>query len=372
MNDGLRFNSIQSMDSRYRGRQISITYLHTNPDLHPRTHKIKDSLEKHGFRFAVFKPRYRINLRNRILSSGINYFLFFWQSLFVPGDILWIANCPDTVGVGPWLTGKKYVYDYRSPWSKEVEIEFGKGIFSKLAGLIERRVRKGASAIVVVSSKMLNDVKLLGKPVFVVPNYPSRYFVPSESKESVRTIVGSSQDTKVVLFVGKLSRVEGADMLGKIAEKISSKNGFELWIVGDGPLRPHIKDLTNRFSGVVRFFGWVDHKDIPNYIGAADVCIVPRHANTLAYYYSEQGVHKIAEYIALGKPVVACNIAESDNYILVPEDSFIDGIEKAINEGITNAKRGFWETDSEPRLVEVISSILTYNDEKKLPHRDMK
>lgn len=362
----LRSNSIQDLSMENTSKQICITYLHTNPDMHPRTRKIKDTLEKHGFKFVVFKPKVRVNLKNRIVSSGINYFLFFLQSLFVSGDILWVANCPDTVGIGPWLTGKKYVYDYRSPWSKEVEIEFGKGILSKLAGMIEQRVRERASAIVVVSSQMQKDVEHLRKPVFVVPNYPSKYFVPSKGKRIMRDLLGSNQDSKVILFVGKLSRVEGADMLEEIAEGLSSLNGFELWIVGDGPLRTQIEDLADKYPAIVKFFGWIDYRDIPNYITAADVCIVPRHPNPFSEYYSEQGIQKIAEYIALGKPVVACNIARSGNYILVPENAFVDGIKKTINSEAPTVRKGFWESDSEPKLLEVISTILAPKDEKQV------
>ena len=350
----------------FPSKQLCITYLHTDPALHPRTHKIKDTLERHGFKFILFKPKLKINLKNRILSSGINYFLFFWQSLFVPGDLLWIANCPDTVGIGPWLTAKKYVYDYRSPWSKEVEIELGKGLLSRLAGIIEQRVRERASAIVVVSSQMLRDAKVLRKPAFVVPNYPSKHFVPSNDKKSMRIQADVNPYNKVVLFVGKLSRVEGADMLINIAKCLSSLGGFELWIVGDGPLRPQIEDLTGKYPTLVKYFGWIEYKDIPSYITAADVCIVPRHINPLAEYYNEEGIQKISEYIALGKPVVACNIAQSENYILVSEDSFIDGIKKAINGEGPAVKKMFWETDSEPKLLEAINTILAYEDNKEI------
>jgi len=361
-----RSNPLQNLSVENSSKQICITYIHMSPDLHPRTSKIKDTLEKHGFKFVIFKPKFRVNLKNRFLSSGINYMLFFWQSLFVPGDFLWIANCPDTVGIGPWLTGRKYVYDYRSPWSKEVEIEFGKGMLSKLAGMIEQRVRKKAYGIVVVSSRMLRDTEHLGKPLFTVPNYPSKHFVSSTSKESMRKLAGSDPDNKIILFVGKLSRVEGADMLAEIAEELSSLNGFELWIVGDGPLRSQIEDLKGKYPTIVKFFGWIDYKDVPAYITAADVCIVPRHPNPFSDYYGEEGVQKIAEYIALGKPVVACNIAQSDNYILVPEDSFIDGIKKAIDGKIPVVRKKFWESDSEPKLLEAINTILAHKDEKQI------
>ena len=90
-NRQLGFNSVQNVNEKSPSKQLHITYLHTDPDLHPRTRKIKDTFEKYGFKFVVFKPRFRVNLKNRILSAGINYFLFFWETLYIPGDILWVA-----------------------------------------------------------------------------------------------------------------------------------------------------------------------------------------------------------------------------------------------------------------------------------------
>ncbi|MGI0026694.1 MAG: glycosyltransferase, partial [Nitrosopumilaceae archaeon] len=321
----------QHTDLKKKNSQPTVIYLHRSPDLNPRTLKIKYSLERNGFKFIIFRPKFTVNLKSRLLSSLINYFAFFLQSLFVRGDILWVSNCPDTVGLGPWFANTAYVYDYRSPWSKEVEIEFGKGILSKVAGIIERRIRSKALAIVVVSSQMVKDVEHLGKKVFVVPNYPLESFLPSKTKESIRSLTGCNQHSKVVVFVGKLSRVEGADMLEKIAEGLSSLTDVKLWIVGDGPLKAQMEELAHKYPSTVTFFGWVDYRDVPNYIAASDVCIVPRHKNQFSEYYNEQGVTKIAEYIAMGKPVVACNIAQSTNYILQSEESFIDGIKTALD-----------------------------------------
>ena len=133
---------------------------------------------------------------------------------------------------------------------------------------------------------------------------------------------------------------------------------IQLWIVGDGPLRYNIETLVSRFPNSVRFFGWVDYSDVPSYIASADVCIVPRHRTIFSDYYSEQGVQKIAEYIALGKPVVACNIASSSNYLLTTEDSFVDGIKQALDGRAPTGEPKFWESDSEPELFQAIDTML--------------
>jgi glycosyltransferase involved in cell wall biosynthesis len=346
-------------NDKLSSRTIRIVYLHKSPELHPRTSKISESLKKYGHELEIFRPKFTFKLQNRIISSALNYFLFFIQSLFIRADIVWVANCPDTVGLAPWISSKKYIYDYRSPWSKEVELEFGKGLLSKIAGIIETKVRQKAKAIVIVSSTMYNDVRYLGKPTFVIPNYPLKGFVPDDTRtELSRKLDGLKRDKRIVLFVGKLSRVEGADMLSNVAERLSLHGNTELWIVGDGILRHDIENLQQKYSEIVRFFGWVNYTEVPYYISKADVCIVPRHKNQFAEYYNEEGVQKIAEYLALGKPIVACNIANSDSYSLVDEDQFALGIVDALEGRTKQGEVRFWEEFSESILIDAINSVL--------------
>ncbi|MGI0027549.1 MAG: hypothetical protein ACREAD_06870, partial [Nitrosopumilaceae archaeon] len=60
-----------------------------------------------------------------------------------------------------------------------------------------------------------------------------------------------------------------------------------------------------------------------------------------------------------GKPVVACNIAQSTNYILQSEESFIDGIKTALDGRNQIGKKRFWESDSESKLLEAVNIILS-------------
>ena len=357
-------NSSTNSQGEVLRSRAKIIYLHRNPELHPRTNKIRQSLIRDGFTFEVFRPRFVINSRSRVLSSIFNYSCFFLQSLFIKGDIVWVANCPDIIGLGPWLSSMNYIYDYRSPWSKEVELEFGKGAFSRLAGIIERRVRSKAKAVVIVSSRMHKDVEHLGKPIFLIPNYPTRSFTASKDRDTMRKLYGLGPEKQIVLFVGKLSKVEGADMLHGIAEGLQRSSDVTLWIVGDGPLKTDIEDLQQKYPDNVHYFGWVDYAEVPNYIIAADVCIVPRHKSTFSDYYNEQGVQKIAEYLAFGKLIVACNIAKSDNnYTLVDEDSIVEGILKVLARKTPLGERRYWEEYSEPVLIEAINKLLSGSEE---------
>jgi glycosyltransferase involved in cell wall biosynthesis len=149
-------------------------------------------------------------------------------------------------------------------------------------------------------------------------------------------------------------------MLYGIAEGLQRSSDVALWIVGDGPLKADIEDLQQKYPDSVRYFGWVDYAEVPNYIIAADICIVPRHKSIFSDYYNEQGVQKIAEYLALGKPIVACNIAKSDNnYTLVDEDSIGEGILEMLARKTPLGESRYWEEHSEPVLIETINKLLS-------------
>ena len=97
---------------------------------------------------------------------------------------------------------------------------------------------------------------------------------------------------------------------------------------------------------------------------------MPRHKNNFSEYYNEQGVQKIAEYLVLDKPVVACNIAKSDNYLLVNEDLFVQGIIDTINSKKTSLpsirEKRFWENESEAALIKAIKNVLSSQSSSSL------
>jgi glycosyltransferase involved in cell wall biosynthesis len=84
--------------------------------------------------------------------------------------------------------------------------------------------------------------------------------------------------------------------------------GTRLLIVGDGPLRPTIEALVNKLglSEKVIFAGWVPFNDVPAYVKAIQVAVIPHIINE---HTNHTIPHKLFQYIALGKPVVASNIA---------------------------------------------------------------
>lgn len=108
----------------------------------------------------------------------------------------------------------------------------------------------------------------------------------------------------VVGFVGTMNRWQGVPMLSQVILKIlSTFPNVVFLLVGDGEFRRRLQDELNilEFDQRVVFTGKVAHKDVPSYVSAMDITILP-DSNT---YGSPM---KIFEYMASRKAVIAPDV----------------------------------------------------------------
>ena len=162
-------------------------------------------------------------------------------------------------------------------------------------------------------------------------------------------------DQRIVLFIGRLSKTEGADILPTIIKELLQRTKkIVLWIVGEGILKSLAKGLEREFPENVTYFGWHPYQEMPNFVNAADACIVPRHKTPFSHYYNEEGVHKISEYMFLEKPIVACGIAPSEEYLLVRRPELAKGITEALKGNAPKPRPRTWEGFCKQKVIELI------------------
>jgi glycosyltransferase involved in cell wall biosynthesis len=345
---------------------VKVVYIALDPLKYPRIKKIDHSLKKLDWvKFEVMIPKFRIvpsgaGRLKRIFLASVNYFEVFLQVFFVKADLYWVANCPDILAIPLVLRRKKYLLEYRSPWSIEVEDEFGKGPWVQLAAIIENIALRNALTITLTTSKLVKKVSVFRKRLFIIPNFSTRNFEASISADNFRRKHGVRKDEKIVLFVGKLTHVEGADMLPDIIEQVLEKVKAVFWIVGDGPLLPFLKTFQAKFGDSVRLFGWQPHDEVSNFVNAADVCLAPRHISKYSQFYNEEGLNKIAEYMFFSKPIVACGIAESPQYLLVKENELTEGTIRALKGTTPVSTPKTWEEHSEKKILELFSWLRSH------------
>ena len=345
---------------------MKVVYIALDPMKYARIKKIAYSIKKCGgveFDFMVPKVRFvwRGGKIGRLFVGIINYLAVILQIMFVKADVFWVANCPDILVLPVVLRRSRYILEYRSPWALQIKQELGSGPWARLSAIIEDIGLKYADVITLTTSKLVARVKCYGKPIFVISNYPLKTFRATVSRGEFRKRHGVRGNEKVILFIGRLSRVEGTDMLCNIAARVLEKTDAVFWIVGDGPLYPLLERCKEKIPGNVKLFGWRPHKEIPNFINASDVCIVPRHKVPYSCFYNEEGVTKISEYMFFGKPIVACGIAESRQYLLVDEKEMAEGVIKALNGKVPSPTPKTWEDCCEKKICELLSLLRSSN-----------
>ncbi|KKS13666.1 MAG: Glycosyl transferase group 1 [Candidatus Magasanikbacteria bacterium GW2011_GWA2_41_55] len=177
---------------------------------------------------------------------------------------------------------------------------------NRLAGFIYRRAQK-----IIVLTSFLKDrlVKEAGLPeskiLVAADGVDIQKFNIKETKEDCRKKLGLPLEKNIVLYAGHLYKWKGADIL---LEAIVRATNYFVFVGG-------MKNDLIRFSLLIRqkqlnnvlLVGQRPHAEIPYYLKAADVLVLPNSATEkISSHYTSP--MKLFEYMASGTPIVASDL----------------------------------------------------------------
>ncbi len=92
-----------------------------------------------------------------------------------------------------------------------------------------------------------------------------------------RPSLGIPPDTFLTLYVGRLDPQKGVEFLLEAAAKvIETRSDWDLVLVGDGPLRPHLQARTETHPTLRDHVHWLGRRDdVPGLLKAADLLVLP-------------------------------------------------------------------------------------------------
>jgi len=162
-----------------------------------------------------------------------------------------------------------------------------------------------ADKILSVSEDLKVHIVNLGideSKVHVVSNgVDTEKFKPA-GKEHARSVLNLPQEKKIVLFVGSLRKIKGVDYLIEAAKNFVDTD-TDLYMVGrdDGLMKSLEKRAEElKIADSIKFTGPVNHEDIPLWVSASDMLVLPS--------LSEGRPNVVLEALSCEVPVVATDV----------------------------------------------------------------
>lgn len=238
-------------------------------------------------------------------------------------------------------TGVPLVLDDVAP-SWEEKQQYGVGN-QKLAEMTHHELTSHAKLCAAVSGAMrrfLIEDGIAPEKLIALPNgINEQIFHPKIDGSTIRQQYGFDPDTVVIVFVGSFQPYHRVDWLLEAFSRVQSVRKARLLLVGAGREQAAAESLCQRLGLDERvvFTGHVNYDDVPTYIAAGDVAIMPA-TNTYG------NPMKVYEYMALGKAVLAPNqetiveIGTHDKDIYTFEPENIDSMAAALMAVIDNER----------------------------------
>jgi len=320
------------------------------------------ALKDAGFEVTVLCPRGKSYNKGREVLEGVHIYrhpmpkegnsafgyvweygwAFFWEWLytwwifFARGfQVIQGCNPPDNIfliALPFRIFGVRYIFDHHDANPELYYSKYErKDAFYKAQVWLEKMTYRTADVVMATNESYKSLAVTRGhldpQDVFVVRNGPDLAkfkLVPvkPELKYGKPFLVG---------YVGTMSIQEGLDLLLEVAQEIRKRGRSDVHFtcVGGGPglagLRQMAKEM--HLEDMVNFTGRVPDQDLLEVLSTADVCVNPDKPCEMNDIST---MIKIAEYMALGKPIVQFDLKEgrftageaslySDNQAQVPD-----------------------------------------------------
>ena len=250
------------------------------------------SCECPQFAFELFELLYNLSIPFRLLP------ILWWK----PRAVLYERHANFMfmgVLLGKWL-GRQVVLEV----NELAGFQRARGlIMERLARKIDSSVFSRADHILCVSSVLADETQHRGADgdrVHVLPNAidPGRFRSPGPAS-SLRAKL-DLEGSIVIGHVGLFCRWDHLDVLIELAKSIRARHpNMKVLLVGDGPEMDNLKQASHRLGmeDSVVLAGPVHRDDVPAYIGAMDICVMP-DSNAFGSPIA------LFEFMAMGKPCV--------------------------------------------------------------------
>jgi glycosyltransferase involved in cell wall biosynthesis len=270
-----------------------------------------------------------------------------------PFDIVHACNPPDFLLFAAWPArrqGARFIFDHHDLTPELFLTRFGEQHrwLHRLTLLLERMCFALADVVLATNESYRQVARTRGgklpEDIFVVRNGPDlRRFRPVSPDPSLKR-----GRPLLISYVGVMAPQDGVDhALRALALLGERRDDWHAIFAGEGEARPGLTLLADELGlrERVEFVGWLDDKQISRLLCSSDVCLAPEPRSPLN---DVSTMVKIAEYMAMSRPVVAYELRESRfaaagaAVYAEPNDvsSFAERIEELLDDPARRAEMG--------------------------------
>jgi glycosyltransferase involved in cell wall biosynthesis len=203
---------------------------------------------------------------------------------------------------------KKYKVPFVYYWIDVLHELIPIAFLRNLGKAIEMRILKHADKVLVINKKLKTYVIGLGaKNVEVLSaGVNLKIFDCNIDGNRIRNLYGVYDRNVLLLYIGWLYKFSGlSEIIIRMAEL--KKQRIQLMVVGDGDDFNNLSSLRDKYGlqNEVILVGKKPYSEIPSFISASDICILPAYNNKIM----ENIVPiKVYEYLAMCKTVIATEL----------------------------------------------------------------
>lgn len=298
---------------------------------------IQRKILKVGRNFVLFqvlnKNTFVLETEVKHLESNIRKAI---SLLDISNFVLWIGSPLYTYNYKK-LSEKLSIFDAMDYWNLAPE----KHIYRTTINKGYDNVANKADVILCVSKEIESYFKSIqhdDKDIFLIPNgIDTALFLKKEYPETIErdSVIENIKREQIptVGYIGTLHERIDINLLRFTCETLQNINFIFI-----GPIISSDKSYFDKLRALnnVHFLGRKHHSTMPHFLACCDVCMIPHVENK---YTKSQGILKLYEYLAMGKPIVSTNVPPADElaklglvYLARNKEEFVYRIIEAIKE----------------------------------------
>lgn len=278
-------------------------------------HELREGVNIHRFRARFAEGGVIGYLREYGSAAWQIYRLVSRLSRERPFDVVHACNPPDFLLFCAWPArrrGARTVFDHHDLTPELFLTRFGRPRWLYRLTLAVERACYAAADVVLATNESYRRIACArggkrAEQVFVVRNGPDlRRFRSRPADPALKR-----GKNLLIAYVGLMAPQDGIDhALRALALLATRRHDWHAIFAGEGDARAELEALAARLglADRVEFTGWLEGERIAELLCSADLCLAPEPRSPLNEVST---MVKIAEYMAMSRPIVAYGLSES-------------------------------------------------------------